>query len=211
MEKSYKYLGYFLMLLIPLTIAGFYKTYIGLFPDFGERIDFYIHLHTLFASLWIVMLIVQPILIVNKKWALHRKVGKLSYVLFPLLILSFIPQMIKMVNRGEAHDLFFPVSDSIMLTLLYSLAIYNRKRSSRHMRYMIAIALVFLGPTIGRIGPHLLGWSMLFTQSLVYAIIYCILVSLIIYDRWNKRQFRPYLIATIFFVIHQSVFYWVFL
>jgi len=31
MEKSYIYLGYFLLLLIPLTLAPFYKTYIGQF------------------------------------------------------------------------------------------------------------------------------------------------------------------------------------
>jgi len=30
MEKSYKYLGYFLVLLIPLTFIGFYRTYFSL-------------------------------------------------------------------------------------------------------------------------------------------------------------------------------------
>lgn len=36
MEKKYKNLGYFMLLLIPLTIAGFYKTYIGQYPDFNN-------------------------------------------------------------------------------------------------------------------------------------------------------------------------------
>ena len=147
-------MGYFLLLLIPLTIAGFYKTYIGLFPDFGERIDLYIHLHAFIVSLWIAIMIIQSILIANKKWALHRRIGKLSYILFPLLILSFVPQIIKMVSRVDFADLFFPVSDSILLIVLYSLTIY---------------------------------------------------------DLSSKRIDHPYLIVMIFFVIHQSVFYWVFL
>ena len=88
MGKTYKYLGYFLLLLIPLTFAGFYKTYIGQFPDFEEKIDSFIHFHALIASLWILILIIQPFLILNKKYAAHRTIGKLSYILFPLLILS---------------------------------------------------------------------------------------------------------------------------
>ena len=76
-----------MLLLIPLTFAGFYKTYFEPFPNFGKNIDIYIHIHAVIASLWIAILIVQPFLIVNKKIALHRSVGKLSYVVFPLLII----------------------------------------------------------------------------------------------------------------------------
>ena len=86
MDKSYKYLGYFFLLLIPLTIAGFYKTYIVQFPNFKANVTPLIHIHAFIASVWIGILIVQPFLILNKKFALHRKVGKISYIVFPLLI-----------------------------------------------------------------------------------------------------------------------------
>ncbi len=79
------------------------------------------------------------------------------------------------------------------------------------MRYMIAAALVFLGPTVGRIGPILLGWSELLTQNVQYAIIYSILICLIFYDRKNKRKYQPYLIAIGGFMIHQIVYHLVFL
>ncbi len=39
MEKTYKYLGYFLLLLVPLTILAFFKTYFVQFPNFKEDID----------------------------------------------------------------------------------------------------------------------------------------------------------------------------
>ena len=211
MDRTYKYLGYFLILLIPLTFAGFYKTYFEPFPNFGENIDVYIHIHAVIASLWIAILIVQPFLIVNKKIALHRSVGKLSYVVFPLLIISFIPRIIKTINSGDIQFLFFPLADGFLLVTFYVLAIYYKKKTAKHMRYMIAAALVLMGPTFGRIGPNLLGWSELSTQNVEYGIIYSVLISLILYDLKNKRKFQPYLVAMVGFVIHQSVYYWVFI
>ena len=79
------------------------------------------------------------------------------------------------------------------------------------MRYMIATTLVFLGPTVGRIGPILLGWSEMMTQNVQYGIIYLILVSLLFYDKANGKKFQPYSIAICFFVVHQIVYHVVFL
>ena len=211
MEKPYKYLPYFMLLLIPLVFAGFYKTYIGQFPDFSENINSFIHIHALIATVWISMLIAQPFLILNKKIALHRIIGKLSYIVFPLLILSFVPQIMRLSHSEHRENVFYPLADCVLLIVFYSLAIYNKKASSKHMRYMIATAVVFLGPTIGRIGPILLGWSGIFTQNVQYGIIYLILLSLVLYDKTNQKKYTPYLVAIACFVIHQSVFYLVFL
>jgi hypothetical protein len=211
MGRTYKYLGYFLFLLIPLIFAGFYKPYFKPFPNFGENIDAYFHIQAIIAATWVAILIVQPFLIVNKKVAIHRAVGKLSYFVFPLLIISFIPRIIKTYNAGDFAFLFFPIGDGSLLILFYALAIYYKKKTTRHMRYMIASALVLMGPTFGRIGPGLLGWSELRTQNVEYAIIYSILIGLILYDLKNKRKYQPYLIAIAGFIIHQLVYYVVFL
>ncbi len=211
MEKTYKYLGYFLIVLIPLTFAGFYKTYFSQFPHFGENIDNYVHFHGFIASIWILMLITQPLLILNRKFKLHRIIGKLSFIVFPLLILSFIPRIIRMSQAEDSRIIFYPLADCILLILFYALAIYNKKATTIHMRYMIAAAIVFLGPTIGRIGPHILGWGDILTQSVQYAIIFLILVSLIVYDKVNARKFGPYILATAGFFIHALVFYMIFL
>ena len=211
MEKSYKYLGYFLILLIPLSFAGFYKTYIVQFPYFDKKIDLFIHLHAFIASVWIFMLIVQPVLVLKKQFPLHRVIGKFSYVAFPLLILSFVPQMIKTVSSGETENLFFPLGSAVLLIVFYSLAIYYRRTTPNHMRYMIATSLVFLGPTIARIGTIYFGWSGFFTLSLHYIIIYMILIFLIRYDRIKKKNYEPYIITLGCFVIHHSVYCFMFM
>ena len=206
MEKAYNKLGYFLLLLIPLTFLGFYKTYFIQFPSFEKSITIFIHLHAIIASIWILLLIVQPLLIINRKYKLHRKIGKLSYIFFPILILSFVPQMIRIKNSDVPQFLFFPLADSVLVILFYSLAIYYRKNASHHMRYFIGTATVFLGPTIGRIGPHIFAWSENTTQNVQYGIIYLILIGLIFYDKRNKKNYRPYLLILTMWVIHQITF-----
>ena len=210
MERTYRYLGYFFLLLIPLIYAGFYKSYFQSFP-FAKNIHVFEHLHAFIASIWVLILIVQPFLILNNKTAIHRKVGKLSYIVFPLLIVSFVPQIVKIIRTEDMANLFFPLGDGVLLIAFYSLAIYNRKTTSKHMRYMIASALVLLGPTWGLIGGSLLGMSDLLTQNIQYAIIYSILAGLTLYDIRNKKNYFPYLLAIFGFMLHQAVYYWVFL
>ena len=210
MEKKYRYLGYVLLLLFPLIFAGFYQTYFKNFPV-ADKITYFEHLHALIAIIWVLLLVVQPILIRNKNYRLHRKLGRFSYFVFSLLILSFVPQIIKVVKTEPLENLFFPLADSCLLLAFYLLAIHYRRNIAKHMRYMIAGALVLLGPTIGRIGPILFGWSGLLTQNIQYGIIYSILIGLLIYDAKKLRINRPYILAAVLFMLHQLVFYIMFL
>ncbi len=218
MEKSYKYLGYFFLLLIPLVIAGFYKTYIVQFPTFEKVKHNFIHVHAAIAIVWLTLIIVQPFLIANKKLQWHRNVGKLSYVIFPLLILSFIPSVINNLHSDTPKYAFFAVGDATLLIVFYCLAIFYRKKSPVHMRYMIAAALVIFGPTVGRILPNLLGFSELATQNIQFTIIQLILAALVVLDvksnsnkSYNKKKYKPYLLTMTCWCVHQCVFYYLFL
>lgn len=204
MEKAYKNLGYFFLLLVPFAFLGFYKRYLSQFPEFQETTT-YIHIHAAIASVWLFMLIIQPFLIRNQKYKQHRIVGRISYFVFPLLILSFIPGIMRMASSGSPN-LFFPLSDAIMLIILYSLAIYHRKNVAKHMRYMIGIALVFLDPTLGRIGGLLLNLSDNVNQNALCVLIYLILISLIVLDRKNEKDYQPYLLILSLWIIHQITF-----
>lgn len=210
MERKYRYLGYVFLLLFPLIFAGFYQTYFKNFP-FTDKITYFEHLHALIAIVWVLLLIVQPILIRNRNYALHKKLGRFSYFAFSLLIISFIPQIIKVIKTEPLENLFFPVADACLLLSFYLLAIYFRHNIAKHMRYMIAGTLVLLGPTIGRIGPILFGWSGLLTQNVQYGIIYSTLIGLLIYDAKKLKYNRPYVLAAGLFMLHQLVFYILFL
>jgi len=209
MEKAYKYLGYFLLVLIPLTFLAFYKTYFIQFPNFGEHTNMFIHLHAFIAFIWILMLIVQPLLIRYRKNEIHKTIGKLSYLIFPLLILSFIPLIINILHSENQKFSFFPISDSIFLILLYTLAIYNRRNVAKHMRYIIGTVFVLIGPTFGRIGSlvELQGGV---TQHIIYGTIYFILIGLIYRDRRNRKNYQPYILILSTWIIHQIAYYIIF-
>jgi uncharacterized membrane protein YozB (DUF420 family) len=210
MERQYRYLGYFLLLLLPIIALAFHQTYGSKIPDFEPGYDPFIHVHAVLATLWVAIVIVQPFLIACKKPGWHRTIGKVSYFLFPLLVLSFIPAWIKIIHSGEYRNLFFSLGDCILLVLFYALSIYYRKAGPRHMRFMIAATLVLLGPTIGRIGPIVLNVDGVTTQTIQYAIIFLILLGLIAYDRRNNKDYRPYLLAVAGFTLHAITFYWLF-
>ena len=205
MEKEYRNLGFIFLLFIPLTFLGFYKSYFVLSPEFVGTVDTYTHIHAVVASLWIVLLITQPLLIRFKNFSLHRTFGKISYPVFFALILSFIPQMIKEYGKG-----LFPLNasfDIVLLLLFYILAIKYKKDVGNHMRYMIAIALIFLGPTLGRIIFFLLELEYLGPWQIPYLTVIMILTGLIFMDKKNNRNYHPYVIALSAFSIYLIALY----
>lgn len=205
MEKEYRNIGFIFLLFIPLTFLGFYKTYFVLSPEFVGTVDTYTHIHALVASLWITLIIIQPLLIRYKYFDLHRFFGKISYFIFSALILSFIPQMIKEYGKG-----LFPLNasfDIALLLLFYILAIKHKNDIAKHMRYMIAIALIFVGPTLGRIIFFLLGLEHLGSLQIPYLAVIAILLILIYWDKKNSRNFNPYLVALTAFSIYLIALY----
>jgi hypothetical protein len=174
MEKSYNIyhnLGYWFLFLILLVLAGFYSSY---FLVFFQPTPSIIHIHFTLMTLWIVMLIVQPFLIKYKKVAIHRMLGKISYVLVPLVLTSgFLmirfsyyrvlddlrqkaavglnqfdtEQLLRQAAAYEAIAFFWLV----IFALFYCLAVINRRKSAIHARYIVATALALLGPTVDRI------------------------------------------------------------
>lgn len=205
MEKEYKNIGFLFLLFIPLTFLGFYKTYFVLSPAFEGTVDAYTHIHALVASMWITLLIAQPLLIRANNFQLHRFFGKVSYFVFIALILSFIPQMIKEYGKG-----LFPLNasfDIVLLLLFYILAVKYKNDVAIHMRYMIAIALIFLGPTLGRIIFFLLELESLGAWQIPYLAVVAILLSLIFWDKKNNRKYQPYVVALVSFTIYLVALY----
>jgi hypothetical protein len=200
MEKEYRNIGFIFLLFIPMTFLGFYKTYFVLSPEFVGSVDIYTHVHAFTASLWIMLIIVQPLLIRSKNFSLHRTFGKISYLVFFALILSFIPQMVKEYGKG-----LFPLNasfDIALLMLFYILAIKHKKDVALHMRYMIAIALIFVGPTLGRIIFFLLELEHLGPLQIPYLLVISTLLGLVFWDKKNGRKYKPYLVAITAFSIY---------
>ena len=82
--------GYYFIGLIGLILIGFWPSYFSKFVNGTADFTVYFHFHATMVSTWVFMLIAQPILIRKRKLALHRLIGKLSYIVFPLILISII-------------------------------------------------------------------------------------------------------------------------
>lgn len=213
MERSYKHVSYLFIAILAIIVAGFYNSYFSKFPVFTGLSSVH-HTHSILLLLWFAMLIIQPILIYQKRLDLHRLMGKASYVLVPLIIWSMLALMRKQYLRNlpkmpEARNLAFlylPVSALIPFVTLYVLAIIYRKKSALHMRYMIASAIALLGPAIGRIN---FGFAHFDTAVMfAFALGDVFLVGLLAYEFVKGKNYRPYLVSLLICLIFHNAFPW---
>ncbi|CAN5677530.1 hypothetical protein BH11BAC3_BH11BAC3_40500 [soil metagenome] len=149
---------YFFIFLLFISIAGFFKTYLVKFPHF-EGFTWAHHFHGFIMITWICMLIAQPIFIRIKNYRLHKIVGKASYFIFPLLLISFFlvaraGYLRNIKTAGETEALaamgFSGIPDMFYISILYGLGIYYKKKNSFHLRFFASIGLMILGPGLGR-------------------------------------------------------------
>jgi len=149
-DKSHLYFtGFFL-----LVILAFWYTY---FTRILDQENYRMHLHGLALILWCLLLILQSYLIRTNKRPLHRLVGKFSYMLVPFMIITTLDLLrYKLHNRSEFFTMnyFFValvVNALIGFTILYGLAMFNRKKPTIHARYMVCTVFPILTPATDRI------------------------------------------------------------
>ena len=93
-DLAYRNAGFFVLLLLAFVVWGFYQSYFSQFPAF-PNITTVQHWHGGLLLVWFTLLIVQPFLIKYRSYTLHRRLGRVSYVLIPSILLSIV-----LVGRG---------------------------------------------------------------------------------------------------------------
>jgi hypothetical protein len=194
-----------------VLLWGFYRTYIVFFPSF-EGFEFVQHFHGVMMTLWMACLIAQPLLISRKKHRVHKLIGKISFVLAPLLMISIfgVSRMTfeRNLSASTMEDAVAMISLSIpgliIFAGLYGLAIANRPRTYYHMRYMIGTALLMIGPGLGRVLILSFEIPPPIGISITLAAVSVLAVTLLVLDLIKKQDYKPFLIVTALMVL-QSV------
>jgi hypothetical protein len=206
MERAYRNIGYILLALLPIFIAGFWIPYFSEIPRFDPSITVSVHLHALLLFAWIVLLVLQPLAIRIGAYNLHRNLGRMSYILMPLIVISAIAMIHKEYREHVAGGMrssaalaaeFLSLSQLALLGIFYCSAIVHirRRQAAAHMRYMICIALVLLPAGLARTFGYWLDIRQSSAQSYCLAIIDLSLVGLIWFDRARHFVARPYIQA----------------
>ena len=197
------------ILLIVIVHIGFYKTYIQFFPNF-QGFRYVQHFHGAMMMGWLIMLVVQPILILSGKFGLHRLLGKASYLLAPLVLVSmyWISQFRYrgiLESSGQAAAvahlaLNFP--NIVFFAVLYLLAVIYKGRTELHMRYMVSTAFVLVGPGLARALIGYGGLSLADAVMFVRTITPLITGVLMVVDSVRTKRISPFTVVFGFMVLH---------
>lgn len=189
-SSSYWFAG-----LAAVALVAFWPMYLSRLPH-GP--DPYTHLHAVLMTVWLALLIVQPMLIRSGRRGLHRTVGALSYGLVPLIVIASIlltnfrlRAMDESTFASEAAAAYVPLSVIGLFTVAWALAIARRRQPALHARFMICTGLTLIDPLVARIlyfhFPPLP--SPLLYQAIGFGLTDLVLLLLILRER-GERQGR---------------------
>lgn len=180
---------YFLALLAGVVL-GFWPTY---FAVFGESPG-HVHAHGLSMLAWCGLLIAQAALIRTGRRDLHRLLGKVSFVLVPVMalaILSFAHSTL--VRDGlvppRLYVFYIQIQLLVVFLIAYGLAIYNRRKPMVHARFMICATLPLIDPFLARVIIFYV-WeppSLIYVQAVTYGVTDLILVALML-SNWRRER-----------------------
>ena len=148
----YQQTAYLFPLMLLGVVLGFWPSYFMALPS--TRLS--LHAHGLFMLLWMGTLIAQATLFRTGQMDWHRRVGRASYAVAPLLVVfGFVVIHDFLVREGSGaaalQTLTLPLFAILQFALTYGLAIAYRRQTQLHARYMIATGLVLMAAGTFRI------------------------------------------------------------
>lgn len=217
----YRYGHYFVGLVLLVILAGFWPSYFTLIG----KVPLAFHVHAATATSWVLLLLIQSVAIHARRNALHRVVGKASFVMFPLLILGFVMIINVSAARyagqegpfiallGPSFGIGMAIAIAAYLTLFH-LALRHRRNTRLHAGYMLATPMILFESPFSRIMGEHLPWMNVIGSEGPRAVLDTIVISdglvavfaLALYFL-NRRHGAPWLVAA-FFVILQAVVMW---
>lgn len=180
--------------LLVAAIPAFWPTYF--FPPKPEP-NWRIHLHGVVMFLWVALLIAQAALIRYDVRPVHRALGRVSFLLVPLIVAStLLTANSRLKQQGLEPDLlyFFYLQLSLLtlLAISFAMAIRHRRRIALHARYLVCAALAGLDPIFARIFFFYLGVDYPLAQVMTFTMIDGILVWLAYRDVLARSGIRVF-------------------
>lgn len=179
-RRSAPFFGALLLLAIP----AFWPSYI--FPARYEA-DLRVHVHGVSLLLWALLLIAQPWLIRAGRLRTHRQLGKASYVIAPVIVVSTILLAKYRVASQQSPEQLYFLYLQLWLTLIFAIAYVQaiRWRSSAgiHARYMVCTGLTMVDPILARLLYNVGGIEPPWMQIVTFLTVDAILLALWLRDR----------------------------
>jgi len=142
---------------------------------------------------------------------LHRMLGRASYALAPLILVSILLLAHSRIKglAGEPYAiqtyvLYLQTSLAVVFGLSYALAIITRHKAALHARFMVCTALTLIDPVVIRLMfwvDSTPGWNY---QWFTFGLTNLVLIVLIVLDRHARVGRRVFPAMLVVFVIAQA-------
>lgn len=218
--KKFKYLHFWLIFPFLITFFGFYFSYWSIFTE----VPFYQHVHGLTATLWFLLIVLQPYLYQKNRMKMHRTLGIIGLFLAGGVVFSslqIVPNNLKINVSDPSQNYIFILIDFVTLigfSYAVILSILKKREIEIHARFMISTVFWIMLPALTRFLyfsqiPIFGRPTPLTFKDCLYLAGYIILITLLVlilldYKK-HKKIFRAYSsvsIATFFILLTINYF-----
>jgi hypothetical protein len=177
--------------LLGLALIAFWPGYLSV-PK--TQLSAWVHLHAVTATLWMFLLIGQPLAIHSGHRQFHRWLGRSSLLLMPVLVISFIGLSHAAAQGATGPELgmqaWFLYIRLILVTMFvgsFAMAMIYRQEVAVHARYMVCTGLSLIDPVFSRLAWRAFdGNPDINYETLTFGLVCSILLVLI----WLERNAR---------------------
>lgn len=218
----YRHANYWIAFTIVIIIWGFWGSYF----NSEHTVPIAFHVHAISALVWLGLLMVQIWSINNNKRHWHKSLGKVSFSLFPILIVGFVmivdyaaEQAIMPDNSrgsflGPSFGFSMLVAIIAYLTVYY-LALKHRRNIRLHAGYMLTTPLILFESPFARILPDIVplatitgsSYPQIILDSIAISMLLSALFGIVLYF-WLKPHSTPFLIAALFLIAESITMYY---
>jgi len=183
------------------------------FPTFAN-VPFYTHVHFIIFLSWFSTIIIQPLLIKKRNYKLHKKIGRISYLLAPIMAVSILTMIKIAIDKNliiSKEQTIMAATGAILDTLVfltcYFISMFNSKNIRWHVAFIIGAALIVFNPGLGRLTSQLISQEI----SILIMVLVPIMISsaIIIYEKIRSKRNvlnSPYLLFAIIWILEVIAF-----
>ena len=153
--RLYLSAGWWVAALLLVALFAFWPVYVVKLPFEAEL---FVNLHTAGVVLWMLLLIAQPWLIGRGRRPLHKRIGRVSYVLVPYIVVTSLllaHQRTAALSEADfarfGHSLYLPLAGVVTFAAAWALAIVHRREPFLHGRYMVGTVFALFDPIVARL------------------------------------------------------------
>jgi len=146
--------SFFFLALVPIfAVWGFWVTYFTRPPG---TYNVWEHIHGMAMFAWCIILLAQSFLIRINQRPIHRALGKISFLLAPLIVISTIflanyKLNVRQLNNEGLYIFGLQFFIIFLFAYFYLMAMVRRKQPDVHARWMICTAFTMLDPIFARV------------------------------------------------------------